>query len=37
VVWTGLIVIRIRDQWPVAGSCDHDNEASGSVNGWEIL
>jgi hypothetical protein len=30
VEWTGLIWLRI-------GSCEHDDEPSGSVKCWEVL
>jgi hypothetical protein len=29
--------VSVTEQWPVAGSCEHKNEPSGSTEGGEFL
>jgi hypothetical protein len=36
VVWSGMYWIDLA-QGPVAGSCEHGNEVSGSMKGKEFL
>jgi hypothetical protein len=36
--WGGMDLIDVdQDREPVAGSCEHGNEPSGSIKRWEIL